>query len=64
MNIKTAQKTVYGKNKEGKYIDLKDAKIYYEEYGKGQPLILLHGNNGSISDFSKQIPFFLRSIIA
>lgn len=34
MNIKTAQKTVYGKNKEGKYIDLKDAKIYYEEYGK------------------------------
>ena len=39
MNIKTAQKTVYGKNKEGKYIDLKDAKIYYEEYGKGQPLI-------------------------
>ncbi|MCT3921464.1 alpha/beta fold hydrolase [Elizabethkingia anophelis] len=55
---KTAQKTVYGKNKEGKYIDLKDAKIYYEEYGKGQPLILLHGNNGSISDFSKQIPFF------
>ncbi|AKH93570.1 oxidoreductase [Elizabethkingia anophelis FMS-007] len=57
---KTAQKTVYGKNKEGKYIDLKDAKIYYEEYGKGQPLILLHGNNGSISDFSKQIPFFAK----
>ena len=62
MNIKTAQKTVYGKNKEGKYIDLKDAKIYYEEYGKGQPLILLHGNNGSISDFSKQIPFLPRII--
>lgn len=58
---KTAQKTVYGKNKEGKYIDLKDAKIYYEEYGKGQPLILLHGNNGSISDFSKQIPFFAKN---
>ena len=55
-----AQKTVYGKNKNGKYIDLKDAKIYYEEYGKGQPLLFLHGNNGSISDFSQQIPFFAK----
>ncbi|AJW63151.1 2-hydroxy-6-oxo-6-(2'-aminophenyl)hexa-2,4-dienoic acid hydrolase [Elizabethkingia miricola] len=55
-----AQKTVYGKNKNGKYIDLKDAKIYYEEYGKGQPLLFLHGNNGSISDFSMQIPFFAK----
>ena len=24
---------------------------------KERTLILLHGNNGSISDFSKQIPF-------
>ncbi|MEH7889395.1 alpha/beta fold hydrolase [Elizabethkingia meningoseptica] len=55
---KDAQRTEYGKNKSGKYIDLKDAKIYYEEYGKGQPLLLLHGNNGSIEDFYQQIPFF------
>lgn len=49
-------KTNYGKNKNGKYIDIGDAKIYYETYGKGEPLLLLHGNNGSISDFYQQIP--------
>ncbi len=56
INKEKAKKTVYGKNKSGKYIDLKNAKIYYEEYGSGEPLVLLHGNNGSISDFYNQIP--------
>ncbi|WP_131536849.1 alpha/beta fold hydrolase [Pedobacter nototheniae] len=56
-----AQKTGYGKHKDGKYIDLGNAKIYYEEYGKGAPLVLLHGNNGSISDFYKQISFFSKN---
>ncbi|WP_312324657.1 alpha/beta hydrolase, partial [Soonwooa sp.] len=37
---------------------VKDAKIYYETYGEGPVLVLLHGNGGSISDFYKQIPFF------
>ncbi|MGL6038206.1 MAG: alpha/beta fold hydrolase, partial [Soonwooa sp.] len=37
---------------------VKDAKIYYETYGEGPILVLLHGNGGSISDFYKQIPFF------
>lgn len=55
-----AKKSVYGKNKTGKYIDLADAKIYYEEYGEGEPLIFLHGNNGSIEDFYQQIPFFAK----
>ena len=50
-------KTIYGKNSNGKYINLSDAKIYYEEYGSGEPLILLEGNNGLISDFYNQIPF-------
>ncbi|MDP2455211.1 MULTISPECIES: alpha/beta fold hydrolase [unclassified Kaistella] len=51
-------KTIYGKNPNGKYIDLEDAKIYFEEYGSGEPLILLEGNNGLISDFYNQISFF------
>ncbi len=50
-------KTIYGKYPNGKYINLDDAKIYYEEYGSGEPLILLEGNNGLISDFYNQIPF-------
>lgn len=50
-------KTVYGKSSEGKFLNLSDAKIYYEEYGKGEPLILLEGNNSLISDFYNLIPF-------
>ena len=52
-----AQQTIYGRNRSGKYIDVDSAKLYYEEYGKGEPLILLHGNGGSIADFYLQIPY-------
>lgn len=55
-----AQQSGYGKNKNGKYIDLGDARIYTEAYGKGEPLVLLHGNNGSIADFYRQIPVFAK----
>ena len=55
-----AKRSIYGKNKSGKYLDINDAKIYYEEYGQGEPLIFLHGNNGSIEDFYQQIPFFAK----
>jgi pimeloyl-ACP methyl ester carboxylesterase len=47
----------YGSNdKVGKYIDIADIKVYYEIYGEGEPLLLLHGNSGSIQDFVYQIP--------
>jgi pimeloyl-ACP methyl ester carboxylesterase len=37
-------KIPYGNNpKTGKYAQTKDAKIYYEVYGKGQPIVVLHG---------------------
>lgn len=55
-----AAKSGYGKNKKGRFIDLGDAKVYSEEYGEGEPLLLLHGNNGSIADFYLQIPFFAK----
>ena len=39
-------------------IILKDkTKIYYEEYGKGKDLILLHGNDGDMTYFEYQIGF-------
>jgi len=31
-------------------------RIYYETYGQGEPLLLLHGNGQSISAFNGQIP--------
>ncbi len=48
-------KIEYGSNG-GEYIEVADAKIYYEEYGEGQPVLLLHGGMGSISNFNKVIP--------
>jgi pimeloyl-ACP methyl ester carboxylesterase len=33
-------------------------KLYYEVYGSGEPLLLVHGNGGSIGDFRAQIDHF------
>ncbi len=45
----------YGSNN-GKFLTIRGTKIYYEEYGKGIPLLMLHGGFGDISDFQKVIP--------
>lgn len=42
----------------GKYAAVNGIQLYYETYGSGEPLILLHGNGGSINAFANQIPFF------
>jgi pimeloyl-ACP methyl ester carboxylesterase len=49
----------YGNNAAaGRYVTTRGFKMYYETYGKGQPLLIIHGNGGSINNFSGQIPFF------
>jgi pimeloyl-ACP methyl ester carboxylesterase len=49
----------YGNNlAAGKYYDIRGFKMYCEIYGEGQPLLIIHGNGGSINNFVKQIPFF------
>lgn len=46
----------YGNNPgSGKTLALDDATIYYETYGTGRPVLLLHGNNQSITAFANQI---------
>jgi hypothetical protein len=47
---------IYGYSNAGKFVNSNGARIYYEMYGKGEPLLLLHGNGGSIADFATVIP--------
>ena len=50
---------VYGSNPQaGHYAPINGIKLYYEIYGSGEPLIMLHGNSGPIEAFKYQIPFF------
>ena len=50
---------VYGNNPSaGHYAFINGINLYYEIYGSGEPLLLLHGNGGSINAFQYQIPFF------
>ena len=49
----------YGNNKgAGKYYNIRGFKMYAEVYGEGQPLLIIHGNGGSINNFLYQIPYF------
>ncbi|HMH34690.1 MAG TPA: alpha/beta hydrolase [Puia sp.] len=42
----------------GKFYDIRGIKMYCEIYGSGQPLLIIHGNGGSLKDFMYQIPYF------
>jgi pimeloyl-ACP methyl ester carboxylesterase len=44
----------------GKYINTRGINIYYEIYGKGEPLLLIHGNSGTMNDLKYQIDFFAK----
>jgi pimeloyl-ACP methyl ester carboxylesterase len=54
----TGQNIPYGNNPvAGKYVDVGDAKLYYEVYGTGKPLLLLHGDTfGYITEFDQYLP--------
>jgi len=52
----------YGNNPAaGKYVKLRGFNMYYETYGQGEPLLIIHGNGGSINNFKYQIPYFAKS---
>ena len=49
----------YGSNPlAGKYYNIRGIKMYCEVYGTGKPLLMIHGNGGSISAFANNIPYF------
>lgn len=50
---------IYGQNDlNGGFIETNGVKLYYEIYGNGEPLLLLHGAGQSISAFTDQIDYF------
>ncbi|WP_422362175.1 alpha/beta fold hydrolase [Reichenbachiella sp.] len=49
----------YGDNPEvGKYAEVNGIKVYYEIYGEGEPLLLIHGNGGSIKSSTPKIDYY------
>jgi pimeloyl-ACP methyl ester carboxylesterase len=51
--------TPYGDNAAvGKYADVNGIKMYYEIYGEGLPMVLIHGNGGSIASMGHQLEYF------
>ena len=51
----------YGTNKAaGTFYNIRGFKMYVETYGGGKPLLIIHGNGGSISNFVNQIPYFAK----
>jgi pimeloyl-ACP methyl ester carboxylesterase len=52
-------KIPYGNNKDaGKFYNIRGFNMYCEVYGQGQPLLIIHGNGGSINNFTSNIPYF------
>ncbi|WP_158795397.1 alpha/beta fold hydrolase [Pedobacter sp. L105] len=49
----------YGNNKKaGRYYNIRGFKMYCETYGTGKPMLMIHGNEGSIKTFAGIIPYF------
>ena len=49
----------YGSNSTAGHTFTHDGvKFYYEIYGRGEPLLVVHGNGGGIADLSAQIAYF------
>jgi pimeloyl-ACP methyl ester carboxylesterase len=56
------ESTPYGSNqKAGHHADVNGIKMYYETYGSGDPLLVIHGNGQSIADMHFQVTHFARN---
>lgn len=51
-------RNIIGNMPHGKFADVNGIKMYYETYGEGEPLLMLHGNGQSISAFMNQVDDF------
>ncbi|MEP2023018.1 MAG: alpha/beta hydrolase [Reichenbachiella sp.] len=59
LGICQKSKIPYGNNPAvGKYSAVNGIKVYYEIYGEGEPLLLIHGNGGSIKSSTPKIEYY------
>jgi pimeloyl-ACP methyl ester carboxylesterase len=42
----------------GKYLAVNGVKLFYEIYGEGEPILMIHGNGGSFACFENQVKEF------
>jgi pimeloyl-ACP methyl ester carboxylesterase len=55
------KKVPYGHNDSvGRFYDVRGIKMYTEVYGTGKPLLMIHGNGGSMGAFGGTIPYFAK----
>ncbi len=50
-----------GNKKAGNYANVNGIKLYYEVYGEGHPLVVLHGNGGSIENAATFYPELMKT---
>jgi pimeloyl-ACP methyl ester carboxylesterase len=54
--------TIYGRNPAAAHtLETRGFKMYYEIYGQGEPMLIIHDNGGSINNFLYQIPEFSKN---
>jgi pimeloyl-ACP methyl ester carboxylesterase len=54
--------TTYGNDPQaGRYYAINGIRMYVETYGEGKPLVLIHGNGGSIEHLRNQISHFKKT---
>ena len=59
LSLAACNQIPYGNNKKaGKYYNVRGFRMYCETYGNGKPLLMIPGNEGSISTFKDIIPYF------
>jgi pimeloyl-ACP methyl ester carboxylesterase len=53
----TSGNTKQFEHTEGQFQSINGVNIYFEQYGEGTPVLLIHDNNGSVKSFDQQINF-------
>lgn len=53
--LKVKGENIIGNSENGKFVDVNNVSLYYEIYGKGEPLLMIHGNGQSLGAFLNQV---------